>query len=101
MAFSTLILARTLQTFAARSNSQTAFQAGFFSNRYVAGAVILCLCLYGFTVLPGVRRFFSIPEQFGLEHGLTAAGLALAAVILMELIKFAGNAARRTKAMTS
>ncbi|MBY9079480.1 cation-translocating P-type ATPase [Paenibacillus sp. HN-1] len=101
MAFSTLILARTLQTFAARSNSQTAFQAGFFTNRYVAWAVILCLCLYGFTVLPGVRRFFSIPDQFGLEHGLTAAGLALAAVILMELIKFAGNAARRAKAMTS
>ncbi|NJJ40995.1 cation-translocating P-type ATPase [Paenibacillus apii] len=91
MAFTTLILARTLQTFAARSNTQTVFQAGFFSNKYVLGAVLLCLCLYGFTVLPGIRQFFSIPAEFGLSQWLTAAGLALAAVILMEVVKLLRN----------
>ncbi|KAA9007676.1 cation-translocating P-type ATPase [Paenibacillus spiritus] len=87
MAFTTLILARTLQTFAARSNSQTSVQAGFLANKYVLGAVAVCLLLYGLTVLPGIRRFFSIPGDFAMEHWLPAAGLALGAVVLMELVK--------------
>jgi P-type Ca2+ transporter type 2C len=87
MAFTTLILARTLQTFAARSNTQTAFGAGFFENKYVLGAVLLCFGLYGLTVLPGVREIFSIPADFGLEEWQKAAGLAVAAVTLMEVWK--------------
>ncbi|WP_340025905.1 cation-translocating P-type ATPase [Paenibacillus sp. FSL K6-1096] len=87
MAFTTLILARTLQTFAARSNSQTAIEAGFFSNKYVIGAVLICFAFYGIAVLPGVREIFSIPATFGLNHWLTASGLALGAVIVMELAK--------------
>ena len=39
MAFTTLILARTLQTFPARSNTQTSIVAGFFSNLYAIYAV--------------------------------------------------------------
>ncbi len=87
MAFTTLILARTLQTFAARSNTHTAFQIGFFSNKYVIGAVLLCLCLYAVTILPGVRDVFSIPADFGMREWLIAAGLAVAAVAVMELRK--------------
>jgi Ca2+-transporting ATPase len=87
MAFTTLILARTLQTFAARSNSQTSVEAGFFSNKYVIGAVMVCFAFYGIAVLPGVRDIFSIPASFGMEHWLTATGLALGAVIVMELAK--------------
>lgn len=87
MAFTTLILARTLQTFAARSNKQTAFEAGFFSNKYVIYAVLVCFVLYGITILPGAREVFSIPESFGLNEWGIAAGLALGAVILMELGK--------------
>ncbi|EAC7578650.1 cation-translocating P-type ATPase, partial [Listeria monocytogenes] len=91
MAFTTLILARTLQTFAARSNVQTAFGAGFFSNKYVIGAVLLCFVLYGITVLPGAREIFSIPASFGLHEWSIAAGLALAAVVMMEIIKLVQN----------
>ncbi|GAA4306028.1 cation-translocating P-type ATPase [Nibribacter koreensis] len=87
MAFTTLILARTLQTFAARSNTQTAFGAGFFENKYVLGAVLLCFGLYGLTVLPGVREIFSIPTDFGWDEWKIAAGLALGAVALMEIWK--------------
>ncbi|WP_042221210.1 cation-translocating P-type ATPase [Oceanobacillus manasiensis] len=87
MAFTTLILARSLQTFAARSNTQTAFEAGFFRNKYVIGAVALCLVLYGITVLPFARDVFSIPATFGLQDWAIAAGLSLAAVILMEILK--------------
>ncbi|WP_035051569.1 cation-translocating P-type ATPase [Carnobacterium pleistocenium] len=88
MAFTTLILARTLQTFPARSNTQTAIGAGFFSNIYAIYAVLFCSVLYGITVLPGVRSVFNIPASFGWEQWGIAAGLAVVAVILMELAKF-------------
>ncbi len=43
MAFTTLILARTLQTFAARSNSQNILKLGFTTNKYVLMAVTVLL----------------------------------------------------------
>lgn len=88
MAFTTLILARTLQTFPARSNTQTIFQVGFFTNKYVLGAVFVCFALYGVTLLPGVRDLFAIPPTFGSDDFLIAAGLALAAVVLMDVLKW-------------
>ncbi len=87
MAFTTLILARSIQTFTARSNSQTIFGVGFLTNKYVLGAVLFCLGLYSMTVLPFTRELFAIPADFGMNEWLIAAGLALAAVILMEIIK--------------
>jgi Ca2+-transporting ATPase len=99
MAFTTLILARTLQTFAARSNSQNILRLGFFSNKYVLGAVAFCLALYSLTTLPFLRGIFSIPANFGWSQWIIAAGLAVGAVILMEVFK-AINAAiehRRAK----
>ena len=65
MAFTTLILARTLQTFAARSNSQNIFKLGFTTNKYVLMAVTFCLALYSLTTLPFLREIFSIPASFG------------------------------------
>jgi magnesium-transporting ATPase (P-type) len=91
MAFSTLIIARTLQTFPARSNSQTAIGAGFFANKYVLYAVIFCSTLYAVTLLPAVRGIFSIPADFGLVQFGMAAGLALVAVALMEATKLIIN----------
>lgn len=87
MAFTTLILSRTLQTFAARSNKQTIFGVGFTSNKYVLGAVVLCFGLYLMTVIPGLRSIFAIPRTFGLTHWAMAAGLALAGVVMMEIVK--------------
>lgn len=87
MAFTTLILSRTLQTFVARSNTQTAISFGFFSNKYVNGAVVLGFLLYGMTVLPFTRDIFGIPNEFGMTDWLIATGLALGAIILMEVAK--------------
>ena len=87
MAFTTLILSRTLQTFVARSNTQTSIRFGFFSNKYVIGAVVLGFILYGVTVLPFTRDIFGIPSEFGMTDWLIATGLALGAVILMEIAK--------------
>lgn len=87
MAFTTLILSRTLQSFPARSNSQTALQAGFFSNKAILAAVGLSSVLYGLTLLPAIRNIFSIPAAFGWSAFGVAAGLAALAVVLMEATK--------------
>lgn len=87
MAFTTLILSRTLQVFPARSTTQTSFEAGFFTNKFILMAFITCLGLYGITLLPVVRGVFSIPDTFGLMHWSIATGLALSTTVLMELKK--------------
>ena len=87
MAFTTLILARTLQTFAARSNSQNILILGFTTNKYVLMAVTFCLALYSLTTLPFLREIFSIPAAFGWSQWIVAAGLAVIAVIFMEILK--------------
>lgn len=87
MAFSTLILSRTLQTFAARSNTQTSFQAGFFSNKMVTLAVVVCAGLFSLTLLPGLRAVFAIPATFTINDISMALGLAVIAVVLMEITK--------------
>ncbi len=87
MAFTTLIMSRTLQTFAARSNTETSIKIGFFSNKYVIGAVGLGFVLYGITILPFARDVFNIPASFGFTDWAIATGLAVAAVICMELVK--------------
>jgi len=88
MAFTTIILARTLQTFSSRSNSQTIFGLGIASNPYVFVAVAVCLGLYGLTVLPGLRVVFHVAEAFAGLHFLIAAGLAVLAVLGMEGVKW-------------
>ncbi len=87
MAFTTLIISRTVQTFAARSSTSTSIKIGFFSNKYVIGAVLLGFVLYGITVLPFARSVFNIPPAFGLREWAIATGLAIVAVMLMELVK--------------
>ena len=87
MAFTTLILARTLQTFAARSNSQNILKLGFTTNKYVLMAVTFCLALYSLTTLPFLREIFSIPAAFGWSQWIVAAGLAVIAVICTEILK--------------
>ncbi|WP_339179012.1 cation-translocating P-type ATPase [Oceanobacillus sp. FSL W7-1293] len=87
MAFTTLIMSRTLQTFAARSNTQTSIKIGFFSNKYVIGAVVIGFALYGITLLPFAREVFNIPASFSFQEWGIATGLAAAAVVCMEIAK--------------
>ena len=87
MAFSTLTLSRIIQTFPARSNTETIFKLGFKSNKYVLRAVVICLCMFLTTLLPGVREIFNIPSTYTLTSLLTCFGLGILASILMELSK--------------
>ena len=63
MAFSTLILSRTLQTFAARSNTQTSIQVGLFSNKMVLLAILVCGGFFSLTLLHQGYEKFSLFQQ--------------------------------------
>ncbi|MCR8746914.1 cation-translocating P-type ATPase [Romboutsia lituseburensis] len=84
MAFSTLTLSRIIQTFAARSNSETVFKLGFTSNKYALGAVVVCLGMFSLTLLPFMREVFAIPEYFSLQNLGTCFALAVVASLTME-----------------
>ena len=87
MAFSTLIFARTLQTIASRSNVDPAVKIGFFSNKYVIGAMVVCFLLYSIVLIPAVRPIFSIPLGFGMQELGICIGLALVSTLVMEVGK--------------
>lgn len=88
MAFSTVTLARIFQTLPARSNHVNIFKLGFFKNRYVLIAILICLALYGIVLVPGIREIFNIPNEFMMTQLLICAGLALISTVVMELSKF-------------
>lgn len=87
MAFSTLTLSRIIQTFASRSNTETIFKLGFTSNKYALGAVIVCLGMFGLTLVPFMRDIFAIPASYGLSSFVTCFGLAICAMVVMEVSK--------------
>ena len=87
MAFSTITLSRIIQTFAARSNSETICSLGFTSNKYALGAVIVCLAMFSTTLLPFMRGIFAIPSVFEIQNLAICFGLAVLATICMEISK--------------
>ena len=87
MAFSTITLSRIIQTFAARSNSETICSLGFTSNKYALGAVIVCLAMFSTTLLPFMRGIFAIPSVFEIQNLSICFGLAVLATICMEISK--------------
>lgn len=87
MAFATLTLSRILQTFAARSNSETVFELGIKSNKYVLGAVVVCLVMFSLTLLPFMRNIFTMPSSFNFTNLMISLGLAVTSTLLMEVSK--------------
>ncbi|WP_347028113.1 cation-translocating P-type ATPase [Intestinibacter bartlettii] len=87
MAFSTITLSRIIQTFAARSNSETICSLGFTSNKYALGAVIVCIAMFSTTLLPFMRGIFAIPSVFEIQNLAICFGLAVLATICMEISK--------------
>lgn len=91
MAFTTLLLSRTLQTFACRSDFRNAFAIGFFSNKFVIYAVLVCLSLLGIVMIPVVRPIFAIPAAYSMKEFGISVLLAIISVICMEITKTLRN----------
>jgi P-type Ca2+ transporter type 2C len=88
MAFVTLSLAELFRAFTVRSERVSIFKLGFFSNKYLVGAVLLSLVLVMCTVfIPFLQPIFN-------THALTLAewevvlGLALLPAVAEEITKW-------------
>ena len=88
MAFVTLTLSRIFQTLPSRSNTESIFKLGFYTNKYVLFAVSVCLVMLFSTFLPFTRGVFSIPLSFGLGIFISCIILSLISSLIMEGIKF-------------
>lgn len=87
MAFSTVTIARIFQTLPARSNYEPVLKVGLFKNKYVIGAIIVCLCLYSIVLIPGVRGIFDIPDSFGLLQLGICLAFAIISALIMDISK--------------
>ena len=87
MAFSTILLARIMQTIAARSDHYTSIELGFFSNKYVFGAIGVTFIIYLLILLPGIREILSIPPEFNITMFFVCLALSIVVLILMEIEK--------------
>ncbi len=87
MAFSTILLSRIMQTIAARSDHYTSIELGFFSNKYIFGAMGITFIIYLLILLPGAREILSIPNEFNIEMFFICLGLSILALIIMEIEK--------------
>lgn len=87
MAFTTLLLSRTFQTFACRSDFRNSFAIGFFSNKFVIYAVLVCLGFLGIVMIPVVRPIFAIPVAYSIKEFSISLLIAGISVICMEITK--------------
>ena len=87
MAFSTITLARIFQTISARSDYNSIFKIGVFRNKYVIGAIVICLIIYSLVLLPGLRDIFDIPNTFKMTQIGVCILLALLSTALIEISK--------------
>jgi Ca2+-transporting ATPase len=87
MAFMTLATAQVFHAFSARSETRSAFGAGFFGNKWLWGAVAVCLALQAAAVLVPVLRRVLHTAPLGLVDWAVVLGCSLAPVVISELVK--------------
>ena len=89
MAFLVLALSQVFHSFNMRS-TRSLFKIGPFTNKYLNQAAVISIVLVAAVALiPPVATAFSL-IQLSLVYYLIALGLALAPVVVMELVKAAG-----------
>ncbi|WP_240731705.1 cation-translocating P-type ATPase [Hymenobacter radiodurans] len=87
MAFMTIICCQLLYALSFRSATKSIFQVGLFSNKYLAGAVVLgmLLQLLALTV-PFLQQAFKL-RPLDARGWLVAIGLGIVPLIITELVK--------------
>lgn len=91
LAFMTIIACQLFYSFSFRHETKSIFKVGFFSNKYLLGAVVAGFALQ-FLVLyiPFMREAFKL-QAIGLIDWLVILGLGLIPLFVNELIKFFGR----------
>ena len=100
MAFTGLCLSELLRAFTARSEHYSIFTIGFFSNRYMVGAVLFSLLLVLVTVyVPFLQPFFGT-ESITLLDWVEMIPFVLMAPVAAELVKIYLRRTARPSAST-
>jgi Ca2+-transporting ATPase len=88
MAFVTLSLAELFRAFTVRSERLSIFRMGFFSNRYLVGAVLLSFVLVLCTVfIPFLQPIFNTHALAGREWAVVLS-MAILPAIAEEVTKW-------------
>lgn len=94
MAFMTIICCQLFYSFTFRHSSKSIFTTGFFSNKYLTGAVALGLALQLLVMgLPFMQKAFRL-QMLDLQGWIYAIALGLIPVLLSEIMKFFKRRAR-------
>lgn len=87
MAFTTLLLSRTIQTLACRSDKRSALELGLFSNKYAILAMSICFVLLGVVLTPVAKPIFSIPMSYSVSNFGVSLLISICSVVMMEICK--------------
>jgi Ca2+-transporting ATPase len=98
MAFAVLALSQLVHVLNVRSNRQSIFRAGLFTNPYLLGAIFVSgLLQMAVLFIPFLSRIFKT-AVLGAEHWLTIALLSLLPLFIVEIMKLIGlNSAKEER----
>lgn len=87
MAFMVLVASQLFYSLAIRNHVKSIFQIGIFSNKYLAGAIVLGLALQLLVIgIPFMQDAFGL-QMLDLKGWIMVIGLGLVPLILSELLK--------------
>ncbi len=94
--FMTLALAQTFHAFNARSQMDTIFNARLFSNKWLWGAIVMCVLLQIAAVnVPFLKQVLGTVTPT-TDDWLLIIGLSLLPILIVEIVKMVNRLARRT-----
>jgi Ca2+-transporting ATPase len=89
MIFTSLAFMQVFQALASRSEKESLFQIGFWSNPALAGMIFLVVVLQMLVIyVPGVSNFFEIIPLGAIDLTI-AVGPGVVVFVLMEMLKMA------------
>ena len=87
MAFMVLVMCQLFYSFAVRHASKSIFRIGFFSNKYLTGAIVLGILLQLIVIeIPVMQRAFHL-QMLDLQGWLMAISLGLVPLLANEIFK--------------
>lgn len=87
MAFMVLVMCQLFFSLAVRSSSKSIFQVGIYSNKYLAGAIVLGVLLQLIVIgIPAMQRAFHL-QMLDLNGWIIAISLGLVPLLVSEVVK--------------
>jgi P-type Ca2+ transporter type 2C len=93
--FMVLSLSQLFHAQNVRSDTDSLFKTGVFTNKYLAGAIVFSILLqFGVILIPFMREIFKV-TVLDQNQLFLVIGLSMVPVLVTELMKLAGKLARK------